>query len=70
MKAITYAVVAIAWTSISGCSATTLRCAVDGESSHVELISVPQDIGGATRYFKELCGFAYEAPEPEAREPL
>lgn len=51
---------------LSGCSATTLRCGVDGEISYVDLVNVPQDIGGQARYFTELCGFAYEA-EPEVK---
>lgn len=53
---------------LSGCSATTLRCGTDGESSFVDLLNLPQDISGQARYFKELCGFAYEEPvEPVAR---
>ena len=53
---------------LSGCSATTLRCGIDGESSFVELYNFPQDITPQTRSFKDLCGFAYESPqEPVAR---
>ena len=52
--------------SLAGCSATTLRCGVDGESSFVDLVNFPQDISGQARYFKDLCGFAYEEPEPTA----
>lgn len=47
---------------LSGCSATSLRCSVDGDSSFVELINIPQDLGGQSRHFKELCAFAYEEP--------
>ena len=47
----------------SGCSVTTLRCSTDGDSSFVELINLPQDIGGQSRHFKELCAFAYEGAE-------
>lgn len=45
---------------LGGCSATTLRCGVDGEMSYVDLVNVPQDISAQSRYFAELCGFAYE----------
>jgi hypothetical protein len=46
--------------TLSGCSATTLRCGVSGGDSYVELINLPQDITGQSRNFQELCGFAYE----------
>ena len=45
---------------LSGCSATSLRCGTDGESSFVDLVNLPQDLSSQSRYFKELCGFAYE----------
>ena len=45
---------------LSGCSATSLRCGTDGESSFVDLVNVPQDISSQSRYFAELCAFAYE----------
>ncbi len=45
---------------LTGCSATTLRCGIQGEDSYVELINVPQDVTGQARNFKDLCGFAYE----------
>ena len=49
---------------LSGCiSATTLRYGVDGDSSFVDLVNLPQDISSQSRYFAELCGFAYEEPE-------
>jgi len=50
---------------LSGCSATTLRCGTDGESSFVDLVNVPQDLSSQTRHFKDLCGFAYEVAEDE-----
>ncbi len=50
---------------LSGCSATTLRCGTDGESSFVDLMNMPQDISGQARYFRELCGFAYEGEQNE-----
>lgn len=43
-----------------GCSATSLRCAVDGDSSYVELYNVPRDLSQNVRTYAELCGFAYE----------
>ena len=52
------AVVSVGW--LSGCSATTLRCSTDGDSSYVELVNIPQDLAGQSRHFKELCAFAYE----------
>ena len=45
---------------ISGCSVTTLRCGISDDASYVELISVPTDLSSSSRYFAELCGFAYE----------
>ena len=48
---------------LSGCSATSLRCGVDGESSFVELYNFPQDISSQSRYFADLCAFAYEPPD-------
>jgi hypothetical protein len=48
---------------LSGCSATSLRCGVDGESSFVELYGAPQHMSQNTRQFAELCGFAYEGGE-------
>ena len=53
---------------LGGCSATSLRCSVDGDSSFVELYNFPQSITRETQRMAELCGFAYEAPvEPVAR---
>ncbi len=37
-----------------GCSATSLRCGVDGVSSYVELVT-NQDVNSLARTFKELC---------------
>lgn len=45
---------------ISGCSATSLRCGVDADSSFVELYNVPQNFSQNIRSYSELCGFAYE----------
>ncbi len=43
-----------------GCSATSLRCAVDGDSSYVELYNIPQNFSQNVRAYGELCAFAYE----------
>ena len=45
---------------LSGCSATSLRCGVDADSSFVELYNVPQNFSQNIRSYSELCGFAYE----------
>jgi outer membrane biogenesis lipoprotein LolB len=47
---------------LSGCSATSLRCGVDNDSSFVELYNVPQNFSQNIRSYSELCGFAYESP--------
>ncbi len=46
-----------------GCSATSLQCGVDGDSSYVNLISTPEIISQNSRNLGELCGFAQEEPE-------
>lgn len=48
---------------LGGCSATSLRCGVDGESSFVELYNFPQSITRETQRMADLCGFAYEGTE-------
>ena len=48
---------------LGGCSATGLRCGVDGDSSYVELVGAPQHVSQNTRAFAELCGFAYEVED-------
>jgi hypothetical protein len=50
---------------VTGCSVTTLRCGIDGDSSFVDLTSAPQDISANSRNYAQLCGFAYEVEEPE-----
>lgn len=52
---------------LSGCSATSLRCGVDENSSFVELYNVPQNFSQNIRSYSELCGFAYEGPGQVAR---
>lgn len=49
--------------TLSACgaiSATSLRCGTDGESSYLELVSAPQNVGSNTRAIGEMCAFAYE----------
>lgn len=48
---------------LSGCSVSTLRCGIDGDSNFVELVNLPQDISSSSRYYADLCGFAYEEVE-------
>lgn len=45
---------------ISGCSATSLRCSVDGDSSYVELYNLPQNVSQNIRAYTEVCAFAYD----------
>ena len=47
--------------TLSGCSATTLRCGTAEGDSYVELISVPQDIAGTARHLTELCSFSLDS---------
>jgi len=46
---------------LMGCTATSLQCGVDGDSSFVNLNSTPATISQNSRNLAELCGFAYEA---------
>ena len=50
---------------LAGCSATSLRCGVDADSSFVELYNVPQNFSQNIRSYSELCGFAYDTPTGE-----
>lgn len=50
---------------LSGCSATSLRCGVDGDSSFVEIYDVPQNFSQNIRSYSELCAFAYEGGNDE-----
>lgn len=52
---------------LGGCSATSLRCGVDGDSSFVELYNFPQSITRETQRMADLCGFAYEADKEEVK---
>lgn len=46
-----------------GCSATSLRCSTDGDSSYVELYNLPQNVSQNVRAYSELCGFVYDGGE-------
>lgn len=51
---------------LSGCaafSATTLRCGIDGDSSYVELLNFPQDMGPSVKYYSDICGFTFEGDD-------
>ena len=50
--------------ALMGCSAMSLQCGVDGDSSFVNINSAPQVLSQNSRNLAELCGFAYEATEP------
>ena len=50
---------------VVGCSVTTLRCGIDGDSIFVDLTSAPQDISANSRNYAQLCGFAYEGDEDD-----
>lgn len=45
---------------MTGCSATSLRCGVDGDATYLEIYSVPTDMGPFTRNVASMCGFAYD----------
>lgn len=46
--------------ALMGCSAMSLQCGVDGDSSFVNINSAPQVLSQNSRNLAELCGFAYE----------
>lgn len=52
---------------LGGCSLSSLRCGTDGESSYVDLTNVPQDMSSSSRYYAELCSFAYVDDELVAK---
>ena len=58
MKALPLAIFALLL--LSGCSATSLRCATEADSSYVELYNVPQNFSQNVRAYGELCSFAYD----------
>ncbi len=43
-----------------GCSAMSLQCGIDGDSSYVNLNATPKTLSQDARTMAELCGFAYE----------
>ncbi len=50
-------------TALMGCSAMSLQCGVDGDSSFVNINSAPQVLSQNSRNLAELCGFAYTLNE-------
>lgn len=58
-----FLIVCLSLAFLAGCSATSLRCGVDGDSSFVELYNFPQSITRETQRMADLCGFAYEGTE-------
>jgi len=46
--------------TLMGCSAMSLQCGVDGDSSFVNINAAPQVLSQNSRNLAELCGFAYE----------
>lgn len=50
---------------LMGCSAMSLQCGVDGDSSFVNINSAPQVLSQNSRNLAELCGFAYEETKDE-----
>jgi hypothetical protein len=52
--------------TVSGCSATSLRCGTEGDSTFVELYNVPQNFSQNLRAYADLCGFVYDT-QPVAR---
>ena len=65
LQRIVLVTLALSTALLCSCSATTLRCGTDGESSYVDLVNVPQDISAAVREYKDLCGFTYEGEKDE-----
>jgi len=58
-----YLLLGLSLALLGGCSATSLRCGTDGDSSFAELYNIPRDLSQNVREYKELCGFAYEQQE-------
>ncbi len=50
----------ISFSSLMGCSVTSLQCGVDGDSSFVNLNTAPKILSQNSRSMAELCSFAYE----------
>lgn len=51
--------------AMMGCSAMSLQCGVDGDSSFVNINAAPQVLSQNSRNLAELCGFAYESDKGE-----
>lgn len=65
MKVFLIIVLSLTLTGCGAFSATTLRCGTDGNSSYLELVSAPQQIGSMNRSIGEMCAFAYEGDSNE-----
>ena len=50
---------ALSSVSLMGCSVTSLQCAVDGDSSFVNVQTNSQVLGLQSRNMAELCSFNY-----------
>ncbi len=46
---------------MGACTATSLQCGTDGDSSFVTLVTTPKILSQNARTMGELCSFAYEA---------
>ncbi len=51
--------------SLMGCSAMSLQCGVDGDSSYVNLNATPKTLSQDARTMAELCGFSYQVESNE-----
>lgn len=58
-----YILTLLSLAALAGCSATSLRCGTDGDSSFAELYNIPRDLSQNVREYKDLCGFAYDQQE-------
>jgi len=46
--------------TLMGCSAMSLQCGVDGDSSYVNLNATPKTLSQDARTMAELCSFSYQ----------
>lgn len=53
----------------AGCSTTSLRCGMDGESSYVDLENARSDITSQVSGYVRLCGFAVDNRETQRETP-
>ncbi len=45
---------------MAGCSATSIRCGSDGESSYVDLTNIPDNLPNQIKSYAQLCNFSQE----------